>query len=89
MNPYAELLDHADRDLPECGTIAAYSAHRRRGETPCALCRTAANAYAREHSAAVPTRGRSADAARRIELDDHRRQRAELQATLAAEQGQP
>ena len=29
------------------------------------------------------------DAARRIALDDHRRQRAELQATLAAEQRQP
>ena len=51
MNPYAELLDRADRDLP----------------------------------AAEPTRGRSADAARRSALDDHRRLRAELQATLAAE----
>ena len=29
------------------------------------------------------------DAARRIALDDHRRQRAELQAAIAAEQGQP
>ena len=89
MNPYAELLDRADRDTPECGTIAAYTAHRRRGEQPCGPCRTVYNAYAREHTAAEPTRGRSADAARRIALDDHRRQRAELQATLAAEQGQP
>ena len=39
----------------------------------------------REHTASEPTRGRSADAARRIALDDHRRQRAELQATIAAE----
>ena len=86
MNPYAELLDRTDRDLPECGTIAAYTAHRRRGEQPCGPCRTAAN---REHTAAEPTRGRSADAARRIALDDHRRLRAELQAAIAAEQGQP
>lgn len=85
VNPYAELLDRADSDMPECGTIAAYTAHRRRGEQPCGQCRTAANAYAREHTAAEPTRGRSADAARRIALDDHRRQRAELQATIAAE----
>lgn len=71
--------------LPECGTIAAYTAHRRRGEQPCGPCRTVYNAYAREHTAAEPTRGRSADAARRIALDDHRRLRAELQATIAAE----
>ena len=42
-----------------------------------------------EHTAPEPTRGRSADAARRIALDDHRRLRAELQAAIAAEQGQP
>ena len=89
MNPYAELLDRADRDLPECGTIAAYTAHRRRGEQPCGPCLTVYNAYAREHTAPEPTRGRSADAARRIALDDHRRLRAELQAAIAAEQGQP
>ncbi len=63
MNPYALLLDRADRDTPECGTIAAYTAHRRRGEQPCGPCRTAAN----------------------TSLDDHRRLRAELQATIAAE----
>ena len=89
MTPYAQLLDRADRDLPECGTPAAYTAHRRRGEQPCGPCRTAVNTYYRELRAAEPTRGRSADAARRIALDDHRRLRAELQAAIAAEQGQP
>ena len=89
MNPYTELLDRADRDTPECPSIPAYTAHRRRGEQPCGPCRTVYNAYAREHTAAEPTRGRSADAARRIALDDHRRLRAELQAAIAAEQGQP
>ena len=49
MNPYALLLDRADRDTPECGTIAAYTAHRRRGEQPCGPCRTAAKIALDDH----------------------------------------
>ena len=37
--------------LAPCGTIAAYTRHRRNNETPCDPCRLAKNAYNREYRA--------------------------------------
>jgi hypothetical protein len=41
--------NHRHSEPQPCGTVGAYSRHRRNGERPCEACRAAVRAYNREY----------------------------------------
>ena len=66
------------RVLQPCGTMAAFSRHRRAGERPCGLCRDANNEYERRRR-----RLRRADPAVRERVNEYERERRAAKRAVA------